>query len=322
MIIPQVTTEYLRYREKCPICQSSARELLYRCKFEDSPIREYLLDFYGPQGKIEMEFLENGEFRVDECTTCGLIYQSYIPGEFLTKKLYEEWIDPQISFHRNRAKEKDYFLRLSGELQVIMGFFDHQPRELRLLDFGMGWGEWCLMARGFGCTVHGMEISPARMARAREMGIEVVTSENIEKQSYDFINAEQVFEHLADPLGTFQELTHYLKPGGIIKINVPNCYDIGRRLKIMDWQAPKGSRNSLNIIAPLEHINCFKEHSLKRMAAVFGYAPVSLKKELLLRRNLLDVNLREVLRPYHRVLSLWKEGHRYSSTYQFFARNS
>ena len=38
----------------------------------------------------------------------------------------------------------------------------------------------------------------------------------------------------------------------------------------MNWEAPKGSRNSLNPVAPLEHVNCFRATSLTRMASIAG----------------------------------------------------
>ena len=42
----------------------------------------------------------------------------------------------------------------------------------------------------------------------------------------------------------------------------------------MDWKAPKNSRNSLNPVAPLEHINCFRRKSLIKMAAIAGMEEV------------------------------------------------
>jgi hypothetical protein len=38
----------------------------------------------------------------------------------------------------------------------------------------------------------------------------------------------------------------------------------------MDWAAPKGSKNSLNPVSPLEHINCFKRATLCTMAGAAG----------------------------------------------------
>jgi predicted SAM-dependent methyltransferase len=68
-----------------------------------------------------------------------------------------------------------------------------------------------------------------------------------------------------------KELKTLLKPGGIIKISVPTANDIERRLKLMDWGAEKGTRNSLNNVAPLGAHTVFQSgSSLIRMAEAAG----------------------------------------------------
>jgi hypothetical protein len=42
----------------------------------------------------------------------------------------------------------------------------------------------------------------------------------------------------------------------------------------MDWKAHKGSKNSLNAVAPLEHINCYRRASIVKMAKVAGMEEV------------------------------------------------
>ena len=51
---------------------------------------------------------------------------------------------------------------------------------------------------------------------------------------------------------------------------MPNGDDNNRILNKMDWSAPKGSGDSLNIVAPLEHINCFTNKAIKAMASKVG----------------------------------------------------
>lgn len=46
---------------------------------------------------------------------------------------------------------------------------------------------------------------------------------------------------------------------------MPNGNTIDSLLKIMDWEAEKGSAKSVAVIAPLEHINCFNFDSVVRM---------------------------------------------------------
>jgi SAM-dependent methyltransferase len=88
--------------------------------------------------------------------------------------------------------------------------------------------------------------------------------------SLDFVNTEQVFEHVPAPRELAKRLAASLKPGGILKICVPYGEDIERRIELGEWQAERGSRHSLDPVAPLEHINCFKFETLRRLAADLG----------------------------------------------------
>ena len=102
----------------------------------------------------------------------------------------------------------------------------------------------------------------------------VLTWEEIPTHQFDFINTEQVFEHLSQPLETLEYLSKALKPHGIIKISVPNGWNIEEKLAIGDWDASKESPQSLNPVAPLEHVNCFTYQSIIKMAQLVGLKPL------------------------------------------------
>jgi 2-polyprenyl-3-methyl-5-hydroxy-6-metoxy-1,4-benzoquinol methylase len=177
------------------------------------------------------------------------------------------------------------------------------PGKLKFLDFGMGWGQWCRMAGAYGCTVFGSEMSHARIAHAISVGVKIVDWEDIPKYQFDFINVNQVFEHLVNPLETIFYLCNSLKPEGIVRISVPDGSDIKRRLEINDWTAPKNSQDSLNPIAPLEHLNCYSHTSLVHMAESAGLVPLSIQEKMIRsHKNLIDLSIRDILRPFYRRL--------------------
>ena len=258
-------------RTACPACMGSGFTTLYQSRYDESPIKDYLARFYAPQGTVGDEYLREALFMVCECDSCGLIFQRDIPNEALMEKLYAPGIDPQRAYALQRNKSGvEHYSRHAQEIMQVISYFGREPAALRFLDFGMGWGEWALMAKAFGCDSCGAELSPERIAYARANGIKSINWNEIPQQRADFINTEQVFEHIPDPLKTLRHLKAGLKPGGILKISVPSANDIKRRLKVMDWHAPRGSRNSLNPVAPLEHINCFNRSSLLKMAEEAG----------------------------------------------------
>ncbi len=285
-------------REACPCCLSGEFKVLCDLPYTDPPIRDYLDAFYSAQGGVEFDCLEGGRYILNECGDCGLIYQKEAPDEHLSTRLYEHWIDPEIVFRTVEIKRDVlYFERMAKEIANVIRFFNVPPGRLEFLDFGMGWGHWCRVAKGFGCNARGMEISNARIEYARASGVEVIRRADLKRRAFDFINTEHVFEHLDAPLEVLMELKGALKPGGVIKINAPNGADIKRRLGIWDWTLPDRHRNSLNPVAPLEHLNCFNHAALCKMAAKAGLAPVRLpdRRPLLLIRS----KVKSLLRPLY-----------------------
>lgn len=259
-------------RERCPCCDAAGGALLYEKAFCASPIREYLEAFYSPQGGVELEFLEGANFTLIECPDCGVIYQKHIANDALMARLYDRWIDPEKVFAVIDGKQDAaYFMSLAKQVANVVTWFRKLPSELSCLDFGMGWGHWCRIARGFGCDVAGVELSEARIAFAKKAGLEVIAHGDLAKHQFDYINTEQVFEHIPHPVATLHELKRSLKPGGLLRISVPDGWGIKRKLERGGWLAAKMSRDSLNAVAPLEHINCFDYHAIVKLAARAGF---------------------------------------------------
>ena len=266
-----MSKSFFEDRKKCPSCGSKEITIRYQAKYSDQAIKQYLIEFYSPQGGIEFDYLDNEEYILCDCKSCGLIFQKNIPNDFLMERLYEHWIDPIKAFKNRNSRFKanpEIHSNYAKEIMTIGSCFKKSPSDTGLLDFGMGWGDWLLMANGLGYESYGLELSKSRIKHAESKGTKVISWEQAEDLRFEFINTEQVFEHISEPLETLKELKTLLKPGGIIKISVPTANDIERRLKLMDWGAKKGTRNSLNNVAPLEHIQCFNRSSLIKMAEV------------------------------------------------------
>jgi 2-polyprenyl-3-methyl-5-hydroxy-6-metoxy-1,4-benzoquinol methylase len=263
-----MSNPFFRIREKCPICDSGGFTIIYQSSYDEPPVRNYLVDFYSSQGKVEFEYLDGATYVLCECNLCGSIFQRDIPNDILMERLYEHWINPEQVFNAHqRQTSLGYFSEYAQEIMQIISYFRKEPSSLCFFDFGMGWAKWALMAKAFGCNSYGTELSIKRIEYAKSNGIKVIAWDEIPQHSFDFINTEQVFEHIPEPLQTLLHLKTALKTGGILKISVPTANDINRRLKIMDWKSPKETKNSLNPVAPLEHINFFRRSSLVKMAS-------------------------------------------------------
>jgi hypothetical protein len=278
-------------REICPACRSQKHNILYTCELLQSPIKESLEALFAPVGKIEFEYLSEAKFILAECLNCGLIYQQEIPDDFLMGKIYQEWIDPLKTFHNHEQSDNlAHLAQYAQEIMMLITYFGVVPNQLKFFDFGMGWGKWCYMAKAFGCDSYGTELSEAKITYAQLHGIKVINWSEITNHKFDFINTEQVLEHIPQPLETLCYLRNSLKPPGLIKISVPDGGNIKKRLKDKGWITPAKSQNplnppnplvhtscfnletkdSLNPVSPLSHINCFSYSSIIKMADIAG----------------------------------------------------
>lgn len=257
-------------RHECPICTSGKFSELYRLPYLSSEIKSYLSDFYFSHAVAEFEYLENADYILCECANCEAIFQKEIPGDALMLRLYEKWIHPVNVAENRRSLSYSHFKNYADEVARIASLFKAPPASLRFCDFGLGWGDWALMAKAHGISSYGTELSNERIEHSRANGIKVISWDEIPGKDFDFINTEQVFEHLDKPLETLRHLKSGLKKGGIIKISVPYAHDIKRRLQSIDWKDKQGIAATLSPVAPLEHINYFRRKSIVKMGHIVG----------------------------------------------------
>lgn len=263
-------------RRVCPACGGSAMKEIFISRFDQPPISIYIMSFYGPYRIAE---LKDWVYQLDECQECELVFQRYIGDESFLSEMYGNWLSTEE--HQTEAHAAFAHLltiphatRDGHELMWASKHLGKPLSNMRTLDYGMGWALWARIAKELGCESFGFDLSSVRMEAATQHGIKVLEADNFPAESFDFINTEQVFEHVPDPLALAVQLSMALRPGGILKVSVPNGADILHRLKIGNWAAEKGTKQSLNPVAPLEHINCFTEKSLVKMGAKVNLMPI------------------------------------------------
>ena len=208
------------------MCDSSPGRTLYRCRFEDQPIRDYLLGFYPGFDDADFAMLAGGELVIEECAHCACVWQRFAPGDELLTTLYESWAagDGGLERHDDLA----YHRAAAEEVLLALGLAGRRPSEVSVLDFGMGWGRWPRLAAAFGMRAYGVELSATQAAYADTQGVTVLALDELPDETFHFINTEQVFEHLVEPRQTLQRLARSLAPGGWIKIAVPDGTGMAR----------------------------------------------------------------------------------------------
>ena len=254
-------------REACEICSSRKQEILISRFLADKSIRIFLENYY--QGRMDLEALATGKYEIVQCKVCDFIWQKYVLNDEYLFKLYEEWISAEESLKKKSVASPEIFLSYANDIANISFFLKKNPSEIRVLDYGMGWGYWCMMAKAFGYHISGFELSESRKSFARKNAIDVISEqEHLNKMSFDYINVYQVLEHLTDLKATLLMLQKCLKSEGLLKISVPNGKRVKRNLLSSKWKPSKGP------IQPLEHINCFENKTLIRLARECGLEPI------------------------------------------------
>jgi 2-polyprenyl-3-methyl-5-hydroxy-6-metoxy-1,4-benzoquinol methylase len=307
----------LEERSNCPLCASEVRTCLYRCNFAEGPIGEFVRTYYHQ----DPERLAEWDYWLDLCGKCGLIYQRFIGTEEFLAELYGEWInqrDPAQSPIYRRDVGRPRSSRDAHEIYMAAAFLGKKPSELATFDFGMGWGLWARMALALGCRSYGHDLSPQCREHAARHGVAVVDPDDLGDLRFDFINTDQVLEHVANPGEVLHKLAARLAPGGILKIAVPNGDRIPALLENPDWQAAKYTSDALTAVQPLEHINCYSTRTLNEMAKLSGLRVVrpSYPHRLAFLRHAGSVpwrNPKEVARAFARP---W---HRFHNPHNIFA---
>ena len=257
-----------RRREVCEVCRGLRVARLLSLPFGDPRVGGFLERYYG--GRIPPDALGGGRYEILRCAGCSFAWQAEVLDEAGMGRLYGEWISSADSLRKKEQTSATLFLKYAVEARLVERLVGKPPHETRVLDFGMGWGYWCRVAAAFNYDVVGLELSPERREHARAMGVRTVGAlDELGGEPFDFVNAEQVLEHVPDPGGLVGAMAERLRPGGVLRVAVPNAAGALRRLGSRRWSASKDA------LHPLEHVNAFTRRSLGELGKRAGLAPVT-----------------------------------------------
>ena len=277
--------ERISTRTVCPICESDQFYEIYNKKTTESPVRDYL-EWRYPKAKSYPEF----NISICKCKKCkGFFHKNYVKYSYNedtdTRDDYDILLKKHLSSY-GKGVAKNY----SWEIQFVLGLFPN-PSDTSVLDFGAGWGGWCLMAKAFGFNADGVEVDDAKVNLCRKRAIDILDLDELPDSKYSFINAEQVFEHLESPLSILSRLSKSLVKGGVVRISVPNSHELETALlDKRNWSVrSKTSASSLNCVWPFEHINAFTNASMVEMGKMAGLAEFKISPQQyfrLFKRNM------------------------------------
>jgi SAM-dependent methyltransferase len=243
-------------RPICELCGVGDFESLQRRPYSDPVIREYLEQAH--QGRFPAAlYIDRNIYELLRCRRCGFIWQRFRLADECVETLYEECRCNEEHFERIMGRDLGFYLTTAREVAHIPGLVGKSPAQIRVLDFGAGWGNWSRVAKAFNMCVEAVEVSPTRRAYLRDvLGIGTVDVFG-DVGPYDFIYAQQVIEHLTDPRRFARRLSDVLRSGGYLFVCVPDVRDVNR---LRRWPIPR-----MKDVHPLEHLNVFSPRTLRRL---------------------------------------------------------
>lgn len=207
---------------------------------------------------------------VAKCSACGLIYANPLPIPLNLQDHYgippeEYWRD--IHFEDNQ----NYFLPIVDTFKSLYS----GNGTVKALDIGAGFGAAMAVMEKAGFDVYGFEPSVPFYERAvSKFGIskEKIRLGDMENMDYpesmfDFISFGAVLEHLYDPGESINKAMRWLKPGGLIQIEVPSSqwlvhkiFNLYYRLSLTDYCANLSPMHEPFHLYEF-HINSFRKHA-------------------------------------------------------------
>lgn len=211
---------------------------------------------------------------VAKCRACGLVFPSPMPIPFDLGDHYgvlpeEYW-------------KKEYFDVSNTYFAEVVTQFRHLSdfrTGMRALDIGAGVGKAMLALERAGFETHGFEASAPFRDRAIGLGLDPerlrlgdIESITYEADSFDFITFGAVLEHFYDPSGSIQKALQWLKPGGLIHIEVPSAdWLIGRIVNLLYAMQASGYVCNLSPMHPPFHLYEFSLRSFQANSRRLGY---------------------------------------------------
>ena len=262
-------------RHLCPACATpTGTEVLASLELGSPTFRTYFHTFYPPSVAALIERLALPAAELRACPQCGTVFHGVVPAPEILAAFYSALQAATIATARPVETHREEQRLL--ELMMVVRFLQPAAPRPSVLDFGTGDGSWARLAGATGCGVSVTDTAETAFPSLTAAGVACLAPDRLPPSSFDFINVEQVFEHLPDPATILSTLAASLRPNGILKIGVPHDPNLRAKLAAPDWSAPKNSPSSLNSLAPIEHLNAFTPAGLDLLGVRFNLVPLGI----------------------------------------------
>ena len=162
---------------------------------------------------------------VIKCSKCSLIYSNPQP---IPVDIQDHYGVPPENYWKDEyfVNDPNYFSFQINEAKKFISF----EKGMTALDVGAGLGKCMISLENAGFDVYGIEPSETFRNKAIEkmnivsdrLKLGMLEEVDYDANSFDFITFGAVLEHLYDPAQSIEQVMKWLKPNGIIQIEVPS----------------------------------------------------------------------------------------------------
>jgi 2-polyprenyl-3-methyl-5-hydroxy-6-metoxy-1,4-benzoquinol methylase len=190
--------------------------------------------------RAECSSLINFEkWRIERCQSCDLGILAPMPTTDELQKLYHEaYFDDQ--YDKGLPLDTDAFERRISQEHHRVKFFQTIKKQGTILDLGCGMGYFLYACRRFGYDVQGADISdfPGTYVRD-ELNIPLTVGGldelDFQPATFDVVTMWHFLEHTSNPYTCLAKSIKWLKPGGLLVIDVPNYESTDAQHFWNDW---------------------------------------------------------------------------------------
>lgn len=178
----------------------------------------------GSQGKFPRKKI-GITTTICKCSNCGLVYSNPLPIPIDIQQHYG--ILPESYWNTQYFNPSDLYFQ--KEMDILKTLMPIQPG-MKSLDIGAGIGKAMISMERNGFESYGLEASETFYQKAIELNkissdrLQLAMIENADypQGQFDFVSFGAVLEHLYDPNQCITRAMKWLKPGGIMHIEVPS----------------------------------------------------------------------------------------------------
>ncbi|MEZ5308599.1 MAG: class I SAM-dependent methyltransferase [Pyrinomonadaceae bacterium] len=161
-----------------------------------------------------------------KCGDCGLIFSNPLPKPENIQDHYGA--EPESYWNEDYFQvSPDYFREEIDTAKRLLGF----EEGMTSLDIGSGIGKGIVAQRNAGFDAYGLEPSDTfRKAAIERMGVPeerifgaMLEEAEFKENSFDFVTFGAVLEHLYDPSESIRRVLSWLRPSGVMHIEVPSA---------------------------------------------------------------------------------------------------